>query len=227
MRMTIIIREGFTGVLSRYGKLVETLAPGRHVRWGRGWQVMYFDMRLQQMLVATQEIADRDGVPIRLTARVDYRIANPMTVVRATDSWYGVLYSYVQEAMREIVIPMSIEEILANRVDLGPQIMEIVAPEAEAIGLEILKVVARDFGTVGEIRRAAADLIVAQKQAAAALERARGEQAALRSLANAARVMAGNPALLQLRWIQAIGQVERTTLVVHPGNVGEVPIPDA
>ena len=41
-------------------------------------------------------------------------------------------------------------------------------------------------------------------EAEAALERARGEQAALRALANAARLIKDNPALANLRFLQTL-----------------------
>ncbi len=54
-----------------------------------------------------------------------------------------------------------------------------------------------------ELRRAAADVATARAQGQAALERARGEVAATRALANAARMVADQPAPLQLRTLQA------------------------
>jgi hypothetical protein len=59
---------------------------------------------------------------------------------------------------------------------------------------------ARDLkAAFGEVPRARAE-------GRAALERARGESAALRNLANAARLIDANPALMNLRLLQAIAQ---------------------
>ena len=49
-------------------------------------------------------------------------------------------------------------------------------------------------------------MLRARAEGHAALERARGESAALRNLANAARLMDGNPALMNLRLLQTIAQ---------------------
>jgi hypothetical protein len=49
-----------------------------------------------------------------------------------------------------------------------------------------------------ELKRAFGEVLKAKQEGQAALERARGESAALRNLANAARVLEGNPALSQL-----------------------------
>jgi regulator of protease activity HflC (stomatin/prohibitin superfamily) len=76
----------------------------------------------------------------------------------------------------------------------------------------------------GEMKKAFAQVVKAQKEGQAALERARGETAALRSLANAARVMDDNPNLLQLRALQALADSSGNTLVFGLPN-GAVPLP--
>jgi regulator of protease activity HflC (stomatin/prohibitin superfamily) len=56
----------------------------------------------------------------------------------------------------------------------------------------------------GDLKKTFAEVVRAQKQGQAALEQARGETAALRNLANAARMLEKNPALLQLRTLHTI-----------------------
>jgi regulator of protease activity HflC (stomatin/prohibitin superfamily) len=56
----------------------------------------------------------------------------------------------------------------------------------------------------GELKRAFAEVLKARQEGQAALERARGESAALRNLANAARLLENNPALHNLRLLQSI-----------------------
>ena len=85
---------------------------------------------------------------------------------------------------------------------------------------------ARVFGTRGSYtptpsgtrssraRRSA--IATARAQGQAALERARGEVAATRALANAARMVADQPALLQLRTLQAI-EAGGATVVLSAG----------
>ena len=55
-------------------------------------------------------------------------------------------------------------------------------------------------------------MLKAKQEGQAALERARGESASLRNLANAARVLEGNPALQNLRLMQSL------TAAQHAGN---------
>jgi biotin carboxylase len=74
----------------------------------------------------------------------------------------------------------------------------------------------------GEMKKAFSQVVKAQKEGQAALERARGETAALRNLANAARIMDDNPNLMQLRALQVFADSPNNTLVLGMSNV---PIP--
>jgi hypothetical protein len=70
-----------------------------------------------------------------------------------------------------------------------------------------------------------AQVVSAKKEGLAALEKARGETAALRHLANAAKVLEDNPNLMQLRVVQAIGQAPGSTLVLGmPSQAVPVPV---
>ena len=78
----------------------------------------------------------------------------------------------------------------------------------------------------GPARQAFADIWKAQKEGQAALERARAEQASLRSLANAARMLKGNPELMNLRLLQTLsgGPGKSAPTVVLGGAGGLLPV---
>ena len=70
-----------------------------------------------------------------------------------------------------------------------------------------------------ELKRAFAGIVAARREGEAALERARGETAALRSLANAGRMVEDNPGLLQLRILQQLGGSSGNTIMLGmPGR---------
>ena len=63
----------------------------------------------------------------------------------------------------------------------------------------------KDIMFPGELKKIFAQEIRARKEGLAMLEKARGETAALRNLANAAKMVQDNPALLQLRMLESSG----------------------
>ena len=97
--------------------------------------------------------------------------------------------------------------------------LEPLAPKAHRLGMEVTSLEIRDIILPGEIKRAYAQVLTAQKESLAALERARGETAALRSLANAARLMQEYPGLLQRRAVQAIESSKGNTLTLELSSI--------
>jgi len=75
-----------------------------------------------------------------------------------------------------------------------------------------------------EIKKAYTQVLLAKQEGVAALERARGESAALRNLANAAKMLENNPALYQLRLLQSVSEAKASTLVL--GAQGLIPLSD-
>ena len=67
-----------------------------------------------------------------------------------------------------------------------------------------------------DLKRAFCDVVKAKQEGQAALERARGESASLRNLANVARVLEANPALMNLRMLQSLASAQNAgnTLVL-------------
>lgn len=135
----------------------------------------------------------------------------------------GGLYIVLQMALREIVGKEKIDVLIENRAGIGSKLMQLVSGKASEMGLKLICADIKDIMFPGEMKRAFAQVIKAQKEGQAALERARSETAALRSLANAARTMDDNPNLLQLRALQALADSSGNTLVLGMPN-GAVPL---
>jgi hypothetical protein len=135
------------------------------------------------------------------------------------------LYNAAQLAVRTVVGGVAIEALLGQRLDIRAQLLARVQPEAAKIGINVHAVEVKDVMFAAELKRAFADVLKAKQEGQAALERARGESAALRILANAARLLDGNPALQNLRLMQSLTAAQNAgnTLVLGmPG--GFVPL---
>jgi regulator of protease activity HflC (stomatin/prohibitin superfamily) len=90
---------------------------------------------------------------------------------------------------------------------------------AAGVGVKVREVVVRDVILPIDIRRAATELVAAKAQGLAALEAARSESAALRSLANSAKLLDAHPALAQLRLVQAAPMGTRLVMALGGAEV--------
>ncbi|GAA3188648.1 SPFH domain-containing protein [Dactylosporangium siamense] len=123
-------------------------------------------------------------------------------------------YLRTQVELRAAVAESDLESLLAARPQLPARLTAALAPTAAEVGVDVLEVTVRDVMLPGDLRRAYADTALAKERGRADLERARAEAAALRSLANTAKLLEDHPSLLRLRALQAAEQAG-TTLVLH------------
>jgi hypothetical protein len=85
----------------------------------------------------------------------------------------------------------------------------------------------KDLTFPAPIKDAFARVVEARKGAVVTMERARGETAALRHLANAARAFEGNPGLATLRTLQALDHGRNTVVLGHPAALFSTAPPSA
>lgn len=222
-RTTVLEYErGLRYVRGRYRAL---LGPGQY------WSVPLFvtlrkvDVRPRFVTVAGQEVLSADGVTLKASLAANFEVADPARAVNTVQNFQDTLYLELQLAFREIVGSVDIDTLLNQRPDLSKRLVEAVEPRAREIGLRLISANLKDLMFPGKLKEIFAQVVSARKEGLAALEKARGETAALRNLANAARLIESNPSLMQLRLVQALGQSTGNTLVLGvPSPVVPVPV---
>lgn len=209
------------GVLFVDGVQTGTLAPGAHVFWSVGPKVeaTLIDTRRMALEIAQQELLTKDRVTIRVNLSVVYRVADPVAAVTGARDFMETLYREAQFALRRTLGTMTLDRILAEKVDIDPApVRETMAP----LGVEVSELAMKDVILPGEMRAILNQVVAAEKEAEANVIRRREETNATRSLLNTAKVMAENPVMLRLKELEALqelaGKVERLT--VHNGTDG-------
>lgn len=216
----LVVSQWQRGVLFEDGKVVGVLEPGAHRRFGRRFEVRYVDMRPSILHVPTQEVPAADGFTVKVTAAGRVRVVDPVAYVTGSQDPDAALYLAAQIAVREVVAATTVEALMAGRVALADALTAAVRGTDE-LGLVVERLEAKDVIMPGELKKAQAEVLVARAHGLAALERARGETAALRNLVNAAALLRDNPALLQLRLVQELATTSGHTVVLGaPGLMG-------
>jgi regulator of protease activity HflC (stomatin/prohibitin superfamily) len=214
----VVILEYERGVRYKDGAAVETMAPGVH------WilpssTVTRVDMRPTFVPVPGQEVVTADGVGVKLSLIAKFQITEPVRALNSVASYREALYTVVQLALREVVAAGPVDAILATRLEIGKQLVGIAGPKVVEYGLTLLEAEVKDVMFPGDLKRIFSQVVKARQEGLAALERARGESAALRNLANAAGLIEQRPALMQLRVLQALGQTPGNTMVLGLGGL--------
>jgi regulator of protease activity HflC (stomatin/prohibitin superfamily) len=200
-------------LLYRDGKFIKTLEPGSYWLWKFNTSVTKMDIRPTFLTLPGQELVTVDNMSIKVSLSVNYRIVDPYAAVQMTDSFSAALYTVAQLELRQLIAPMTIDQLMVARPAISEGLQKAIANRAAEFGVEVISADIKDIMLPGEIKKIMTQVVKAQKEAQAALEKTRGETAALRSLANAARMLEASPALMQLRLLQSIGETSGNTIV--------------
>ena len=210
-------------MLFRDGTLVDQLGPGLFVYWKGGASVTWksVDLREQVADIQGQEIMTADKVTLRMNLVVTYRVADPVKAVTEVADWAQALYREAQLELRTAVGGRTLEQLLADKDEVGSQIRNRLASRAAEFGVSVMGVGLRDVILPGDMKVILNEVIVAQKQAEANLIRRREETAAVRSQANTAKLLADNPALARLRELEALQEILKGTKTTFVFGSGE------
>ncbi len=232
-REVTIIYPPAVGLLYRDGRFVRELPPGRYARFDLGKRTRVVKVSSAELPTQLPEITviSKDQFSFRVSLAPVLRIAEPRAFVESQPvleaqglmqftpliATHPTLNTLASAAALQAAGAHTLAELLAE-----PRlIIEAVQLRlAEAIaGAMVERLLLTAINLPPETRKMFTDVERARVEGQAALERARGEQAALRALANAARLITDNPALANLRLLQAIESSKGSTTVIL-GNPG-------
>jgi regulator of protease activity HflC (stomatin/prohibitin superfamily) len=219
---SITILEYERGLRYQKGKFQAVLSPGRYWYFLSSTTIHKIDMRPAYATIAGQEILSSDGVTIKLSLAASYEVVDPNIAINKVQNYQEAIYLELQLALRQIVAGMEIDAVLNSREEMQTKLLEMTTGTIQNFGVKLHSARVKDTMFPGKLKELFAQVINAKKEGLAALERARGESAALRNLANAAKLIEGNPTLLQLRLVQALGQSVGSSLVLGMSPNGQI-----
>jgi regulator of protease activity HflC (stomatin/prohibitin superfamily) len=225
------------GLLYRDGLFERELPPGRH-NWFdplRRTRIVTISLVEQPVQFGEITVLSKDQFSFRLGLAAVMKVTDARAYAEAqslTDPdseaqhWpmglaHPALHSLVASAAVEAAAGWTLEEILADAPALTAAVQSKLA--APISGADVERVLLTSVNLPPETRKMFTDVERAKKEAEAALERARGEQAALRVLANAARLVNDNPALANLRLLQAVESSKGATTIVIGNPAAPLP----
>ncbi len=215
--MHTIVHDWEYGLLYEDGRFVRELAPGRYrLRWpfGSGRREIHTFARAPQMLfTALTDAISADRLLFRVGVTCLYEVKQPRLVLE--QNGVNQFQLAVYERIVRIAGGRTLEALLAEREEAGRELAAALPDPIGGVGLSSISL--SQIVLPPELRRLYAEFERARLEGLAALERARGEQAALRALNNAARLLKGNPELMNLRLLQAMagsGGRSQPTLVL-------------
>jgi regulator of protease activity HflC (stomatin/prohibitin superfamily) len=204
LRTATIIYPNFQGLLYTDGKFLRMLGPGRYHSFPNRSRIDVHDMRRSTLSVSGQEIMTKDNIAVRVSLVGYSQISHLERAVSVSTYFQQDLHAIAQLAVRSAVGGVTLDELLAQKSALNAALQAEIGEKALTIGVTVTDVAILDIMLPAILKKAYSGVIEAQKDALIKLEKARGEHAVLRSLANSAKLYQDNPALVQARVMQAL-----------------------
>jgi regulator of protease activity HflC (stomatin/prohibitin superfamily) len=203
------VPEGFVGLLFENGKRVQTLKAGRYGYWlfNRNVEVQLYDLKLQMIDIAGQEILTKDRVSLRINLSAVYQLVDVETAASQLSNVSDYLYKRLQLALREVIGTRTLDELLADKNVVSSAIYDECHASLKAYGISLDRVGVKDIVLPGEMKDILNQVVQAQKAAEANLIKRREETAATRSLSNTAKMMENNATLLRLKELETLEKV--------------------
>lgn len=192
------------GLLYTEGRFVRELGPGRYRYLDDKARIEVYDMRSQMLIAPGQSILTKDNAGVKITLSGRYEIVDALTAAHSSANYVAQMYDLCQIALRDLVSVRTLDELLENKTEIDSQLVAAVAEKARRLGVNVTALAIKDVILPANLKKAYSGVLEARKDAQRQLEIARGEQAVLRSLANAAKLYQGDPALLQARLVQSL-----------------------
>lgn len=188
------------------GSFTRVLGPGRHRRRTRRraqYRRVWMPQRIETL--APQDVLTSEGVTVRVSSATRWGVGDPRQFVELAQDPAAIVYLAVQVALREALVGYDVERaVRESRVPVGVALTEAARTAGAGVGIDVREVVVKDVILPPELRASYAELATARTRGLAQLEAARAETAALRSLANGAKLLDEHPALARQRLVQAL-----------------------
>ena len=176
------------------------------------------NMQVVTLPVPAQDGITRDNVTVRVDAVVYYRVIDPIGAVVEVQDYAFAIAQVAQTSLRSIIGKSELDDLLSNREKLNQGLEVMLDSPAAGWGIEIDRVEIKDVALPDSMKRSMSRQAEAERERRSRVITADGEFQASQRLSQAASVMAGTPAALQLRLLQTMVEVaaEKNSTLVLP-----------
>lgn len=217
-----VLREYERAIVFRLGRARnQPLGPGLVLMLPFGVdRAQVVDLRTKVIQIPTQEVITRDNISIGVDAVVYADVSSPTDAVLRVEQYMPATLQLAATTLRSIIGKMELDEVLAKRSEINVEVQSILDARVEQWGIDITAVEIKDISLPAEMKRAMARQAEAERERRAKVIMAEGELQAASQLTAAARLIASEPAALQLRLYQTMVEV-----AAQPNMTIVLPVP--
>src|SRR6516225_7745574 len=211
-----VVQQYEKGIIYRFGRVLpEIRGPGLAIIRPIGDRMQKVNMQIVAMAVPAQEGITRDNVTVRVDAVVYFRVVDPIKAVVNVQNYMFAVSQQAQTSLRQIIGQSEMDQLLAERDEVNRELRRVIDEPTEGPwGIRVERVEIKDVSLPESMKRSMSRQAEAERERRARIITADGEYQASKRLADAANVMARDPAALQLTVVEVAS--ERNSTLVMP-----------
>lgn len=191
----------------RFGQVAGEVGVGLRFRVPFIEEFLLVDIRDVPENIPGQTVITRDNVSIKVDGVVYWKVFQPETAVMSLVDPSHIIRQATMSTLRVVVGEFMLDDLLTKREVIAQRMEELLDAFSHPLGLDITRIDITDVNIPQDMQRAMAREAEAQRERRARLRRAEGEVEAVKNLAHAAHTLGTNPQLVELRRLQAVGEL--------------------
>jgi regulator of protease activity HflC (stomatin/prohibitin superfamily) len=213
-----VLNQYERGVVFFLGKYTNTKGPGLIFVPTILSRMKRVSMRVVALDIPPQEVITRDNISVTVNAVLYFRVSDPALAILEIQDYLYATGQLAQTTLLSVLGQVELDELLADRRNVNELLRQNIDERTDFWGVEISAVEIKDVQLPESMRRAIARQAEAERERRAKVINAQGELQASETLAEAARVMASQPASLQLRYLQTVTEIatENNSTTIFP-----------
>lgn len=213
-----ILNEYERGVIFRLGRCIGYKGPGLIYVIPFIDKMVRVSLRTVVLDVPPQDVITKDNISVKVNAVIYFSVVDPKRAVIAVEDFLYATSQLSQTTLRSVLGQSELDELLSLREKINDHLQSILDQHTDQWGIKISKVEVKNIDLPKEMQRAMAKQAEAERERRAKIIAADAELQAATKLAEAAGIIATQPAAIQLRYLQTLSEiaVENNTTTIFP-----------
>ncbi len=215
-----ILREYERAVVFRLGRLVPggVRGPGLIILVPLIDKMVRVSLRTVVMDVPQQDVITQDNVTIKVNAVIYFRVIEPPRAIVDVENFLVANSQLSQTALRSVLGQSELDDLLSQREKINQRLQQIIDAHTEPWGIKVSNVEVKQIDLPQEMQRAMAKQAEAERERRSKIIAAEGEFQASQRLADAAKILSGQPSALTLRYLQTLREIatENNSTTIFP-----------
>jgi regulator of protease activity HflC (stomatin/prohibitin superfamily) len=218
-----VAREYERAVVFRLGRYTGQRGPGLFWLIPLGIEnETRIGLRIVTNPIEQQETITRDSVTVKVNAVLWFRVSDPEKAVLTVENFRVAVQQVALTSLRNVIGQHDLDEVLKERDKINTLLQKNVVETTTPWGVTVELLEMKDVEIPQDMQRVMAMEAEAMREKRARIIKAEAELEASQKLADAAQLMVGNPAALELRRMQMVSEVgaenNSTTVIMIPAD---------